>query len=350
MKIAIVALVGLLAGCPNNVSQNAKTGADGQHKGAKELKLDNGEIKDKGIVTYPGGDRADWKFFEIPAKETGTIDITLTWTVPRPGLQLAFDAYDEYGKELSKSKASARKKKGLRQKQETIGGLKGKVYLRVFAVNRGDAGSYKLVIEYKPDPVPIIVDPTSIVVSDPPRLPEVPAIIEPCTSDNFDPKKLECKNFCPDPASIAPPKWPPCGGPGKCPDPKEITNLACWKDPATRPACPNPWDATYIQWCPPPPCPTPPVPSNPNCKPIPQTTRVLKADIAGNDVLITVGIGSTQGIAMNWTAKLMTNGGAPLPSGTLIFVRVDKQKTILKTSLTPDVVNANKTVRFDPPP
>jgi hypothetical protein len=346
ITLAALAAVAALAGCPNNIGQNAKTGTDGQHKGAKELKLDNNEVKSHGVVTYPGGDRADWMFFELPAKESGSLEISLTWTVPRPGLQLAFDVWDEYGKELSKSKASARKKRGLRKKDETIADAKGKIYIRVFAVNRGDAGTYKLVVDYKPTPVPIPIDPTSIAVSDPPRLPEVPAIIEPCTNENFDKKKLECKNFCPDPPD---PAWPACKGPDKCPDPKEITNLACWRDPKTRPACPNPWDVTYVQWCKPPPCPTPPDPANPNCKPVSQTARIIVVTIQDNSTIVTVPIGKEKGITSAWHAKLLTNSGAPLSGGAATIVRVDKATTVLKVGLSPDVVNANKTVQFDPP-
>src|SRR5262245_2967679 len=89
-------LVGLLviAACWQDVAQDGATGNDGKLKGAKEMKLENGEAKAKGIVTYPGGDRIDWKLIELPAGKRGTLDLKLQWVPPRPGLQLAFDVFD----------------------------------------------------------------------------------------------------------------------------------------------------------------------------------------------------------------------------------------------------------------
>lgn len=348
--LSIVALVAI--GCANNVNQNAHTGEDGSFKKAREIQLVNGELTAKGIVTYPGGDRADWKVFEIPDKGTGTIDLKLTWKTPRPGLQLAFDVYDEYGKELSKSSASTRRRAG-RSKNETINDVKGKVYVRVYAVGRGDAGAYQLHVEYKENPKPVIFDPNAISVNDPPHLPDIPAIVEPCTNDNFDIKKPECKNFCPDPSSLAPKGWPPCSGPDKCPDPTDIQNLACWKDPKTRPQCSavNPWDKKFAQWCPAPPCPTPPDPNNPNCKPKPQTGRILAKSINGQYVTITVSVGKAQGITPDWKAVILRQGSqSPLSGGELKFVRVDMKATTLTSSLTMDQLTANDSVLFTPPP
>ena len=51
----------LVLSCAHNVPQDKATGTDGRNKGAKPLTFDNGEAKATGIVTYPGGDRVDWK-------------------------------------------------------------------------------------------------------------------------------------------------------------------------------------------------------------------------------------------------------------------------------------------------
>jgi hypothetical protein len=93
--------------CAHNVPRTRN--GDGKTKGAKELRLENGEAKANGIVTYPGGDRVDWKVIEIPEKQRGTLDIKLQWTPPRPGLQLAFDVFDEWNKPLTQSKKSGKK-------------------------------------------------------------------------------------------------------------------------------------------------------------------------------------------------------------------------------------------------
>src|ERR1700744_6412327 len=83
-----------LASCAHNVGQDEHTGEDGRSKGAKAITLDQNEGKAKGIVTYPGGDRVDWKVLELPEKQKATLDVKLQWTPPRPGLQLAFDVFN----------------------------------------------------------------------------------------------------------------------------------------------------------------------------------------------------------------------------------------------------------------
>src|ERR1043165_5320585 len=86
-SVGPVALVGLLgAACMHNVPQDAKSGEDGKIKSARPMKMENNEASAKGIVTYPGGERIDWKLLELPAAKRGTLDLTLSWQPPRPGL------------------------------------------------------------------------------------------------------------------------------------------------------------------------------------------------------------------------------------------------------------------------
>src|SRR5690242_17200769 len=105
-------ILGLLVtfGCARNIGQDAKTSADGKIKGAKAIALDNGEGRAQGIVTYPGGDRADWKMVELPEKKKGQLEIKLSWTPPRPGLQLAFDVFDEFNTPVISSKKLNKKR------------------------------------------------------------------------------------------------------------------------------------------------------------------------------------------------------------------------------------------------
>src|SRR5262245_64195004 len=88
--LALGALLLTVAACPKMVPQDEHTGADGKPKGAKKIALENGEGKGRGIVTYPGGDRVDWKLIELPKDKTGTLTLKLSWTPPRPGLDLSF--------------------------------------------------------------------------------------------------------------------------------------------------------------------------------------------------------------------------------------------------------------------
>src|SRR5437867_4175031 len=104
----LVAAATLIA-CAHNVGQSAASGSDATQKGAKEIKFENGEGKARGVVTYPGGDRVDWKLFETPDKKRGTVELTLSWTPPRPGLQLAFDVFDEWNQPIVASKKGGKK-------------------------------------------------------------------------------------------------------------------------------------------------------------------------------------------------------------------------------------------------
>src|SRR5688572_30089275 len=87
-------------GCPRNVDGGAHSSKDIRYKGAKRIKLEDNEGRSrKDIVTYPGGDRVDWKAFEIgppqpddekkkekekdappaPPVVTGTLKVTVRW-------------------------------------------------------------------------------------------------------------------------------------------------------------------------------------------------------------------------------------------------------------------------------
>ena len=89
--MALLGLALFVSACPKNVPQDSASGEDAKPKGAKTITLDNNEAKVTGIVTYPGGDRVDWKVIELPKDATGQLKLKLKWTPPRPGLDLSFD-------------------------------------------------------------------------------------------------------------------------------------------------------------------------------------------------------------------------------------------------------------------
>jgi hypothetical protein len=349
--VGVVGVILLLASCANNVPQDKKTGPDGRIKGAKELVFDNGEAKTTGIVTYPGGDRVDWKLIQLPEKKRGTLEVKLQWTPPRPGLQLAFDIFDEWNEQVvSSSKKVGKKKSKGRTRSATLENARGKYFVRVYAVGRGDAGKYKLSVDFKEQTVGPAFDPQKLEVPDPPKLAAVPDHVDPCDDDNFDPKKAECKNYCP--ARGAPDGWPPCEG--KCPKKPSIDIEACH---ATMP-CPNPPDKR-VRACKPsnwPPCnKLAPDPNNPNCDapPEPIITRITKYEVVGNEVQVTIGVGSNQGVGKNWKATFITGDDARSKSvsgGEITIKNVDKSRTTGVTRLTPTQVDANKNVKLYPPP
>ena len=355
LSCGLLVLLGL--SCAHNVPQDKQTGGDGKTKGAKELKLENGEAKASGIVTYPGGDRVDWKVIEIPEKQIGTLDIKLSWTPPRPGLQLAFDVFDEWNTPLTQSKKQGKKRGGGRNRTASLevrgkgaSAGEGKYFIRVYAPNRGDAGKYKLTVEFKPGGGGITkVDPLTLDIPEPPKLAAIPEAEIPCDEQSFDKNNKACASVCP--AFGAPPGWPACKG--KCPDPPDKENPACW---ATM-ECPKPPDRR-IRKCKNtafPKCPNiaEPDPDNPNCdnaKADPVKARVISNSVQGDATIITIGAGKKQGVKLDWGGKVLRgDSDSPMVGGDVVLVRVDDTKTIGRVKLTTDQISANPYVKLSPP-
>jgi len=343
----LLALVMVCAACPHNVPQDAATGPDGKIKGAKQLTLDNGEAHGSGIVTYPGGDRVDWRLVELPEKAKGGLDIKLTWTPPRPGLQLAFDVFDEWNAPVGATKKGNKRTRG-RTRSMHIDNAKGKYFIRVYAMGRGDAGKYKLSVDFKEAAVGMTFDPLKLDIPEPPKLAAVPEPEIPCDEFAFDPKNPACKLVCP--KAGAPPGWPPCKD--VCPTPPDINVPSCQ---ATMP-CPNPPDrrvksckASQWQKC----NLAAPDPQNPNCdnaKPDPVVARVIKYEVQGNDTIITLGAGSAQAIQKSWKAYVLRgDSDQPMSGGDVFLVRVDKTLTVGRVHLTTDQIKANDRVKLIAP-
>ncbi|HEY5949171.1 MAG TPA: hypothetical protein VIV40_26945 [Kofleriaceae bacterium] len=332
--------------CAHNVPQDKATGPDGKVKGAKALTFENGEAKASGIVTYPGGDRVDWKLIELPEKKTGLLDLKLTWTPPRPGLQLAFDVFDEWNTPIVQSKKTSKKRSTSRVRTAEIPDARGKYFIRVYAVGRGDAGKYKLTAEFKESTGPMTVDVTKIDVPEPPKLAGIPEAEATCDEFTFDPKNPACRTVCP--TAGAPAGWPACKG--KCPDPPDPQNQACWDK-----VCPNP-PTSRAKACKLkdfPPCDkAAPDPENPKCsiKADPITARVIKNEVQGSEVVITIAAGSDQGVVKGWTGRVMRgDSDTPLDGGEVNVIRIGKRETVGKVRLTTDQVAANPKVKLSPP-
>jgi hypothetical protein len=333
----------LLAGCPHNVGQSTKSGSDATPKGAKEIKIENGEGKAYGIVTYPGGDRVDWKVFETPDKKRGSVELTLSWTPPRPGLQLAFDVFDEWNAPIVASKKGGKNSKS-RSRSASVPSAKGKYFVRVYAVGRGDAGKYTLTVEFKETVAGPALD-----IPDPPKLADVPGPDAVCDEFQFDVKNPACKTVCP--AAGAPPGWPACKG--KCPTPPDANEPSCWP---TMP-CPKGQPDERIKACKPsdwPPCPNKKDPdmSNPNCRiaPNPVVGRIIGREQQGSQLILTVGAGSEQGVGKGWGGQVIKGSDIndrAVSGGDITIVRIDKTTTIVSTKLTADQLGPY--VRLTPP-
>src|SRR6185436_4806321 len=84
-------------GCPARyVSPDAHTGADGESDGAEVIALVDGHGESSGEVSYPDGDRVDWKRVELGR---GVAEIDL-----RGPRKVRFMVYDRDGYLLAKAR------------------------------------------------------------------------------------------------------------------------------------------------------------------------------------------------------------------------------------------------------
>ena len=321
-------MVVALAACAHNVPQDRATGKDGRLKGAVAIPLENGQGEASGIVTYPGGDRVDWRKLELPKDRPGKLDVKLTYVTPRPGLHVTFDLFDEYRAPMVK----AAYEKTNHSRSTTLEHVKGTYYVRVYAPKRGDAGKYKLVADFTEDPPPPPPG-MHVEVPDPPRLAEVPAVEVGC--DVFDPKIEACKKKC-DVTAAA--NWPGCAI--ECPDPT-MPGAEKWPACARSMACPavsNPMIAACNKPAPPP----------PPAKPI--KGRIIKTTLDNGEAIVTIGVGTAQGVDKAWTAGKVLRAGtmSMLTGGSAVIVKVDKNFTVLRVHLTTDVLSQNDEILVGP--
>lgn len=177
MKLGgVIGGVWCLAACASNVSQDRSTGPDGEIRGALPLRLtavpdtdrDTARGTARGIVTYPGGDRVDWKVIELPRKLVGELDLQLSWTTPRPDLQVAFEVFDEHNVPVTRAKMERGSRSAF------IRGAKGKYFVRIYAPRRIDAGAYKLHATFTGYYICILEEKPRLEIDEPPPLPAVP--------------------------------------------------------------------------------------------------------------------------------------------------------------------------------
>jgi hypothetical protein len=330
----------VLAACPKMVPQDSHTGADGKPKGAKKVTLENGEGKARGIVTYPGGDRVDWKSIELPKDKVGTLSLKLSWQAPRPGLDLSFAVYDEYFWPIAEAKPK-KKTKRTSKKVDPIANAKGTYYVMVYASNRGDAGKYTLSVNFEEAQAAAQFDLSKVEIPDPPKLPTVPEPAVPCDPKKWDAKIPACANVCPDPPDV---KLPQCKD--QCPVPPDANVKSCQSTmecPEGKPdrrvrKCMDAWNQNK-------PAPWPACdyskkdPGNPNCDiKLHFDAKVIDVQSQGSDVVITVNKGSSSGVAQGWGGKVKV-GGKLVPGGDFTVIRVTKTAAIGKVHLTVDAVS-----------
>jgi hypothetical protein len=93
--------------------------------------------------------------------------------------------------------------------------------------------------------------------------------------------------------------------------------------------------------------------NNPNCDDAaadPVTGRVIKNEVQGSDVIITIAAGTDQGVSKGWAGKVMRgDSDTPMEGGEVMVIRVGKRETVGKVHLTTDQISANPRVKLIPP-
>jgi hypothetical protein len=321
------------------VRQDAATGPDGRAKGARPLIATAKGWKGTGIVTYPGGDRVDWRVVTLP-KAPGTLTLSIEWDTPRPGLRAYVDVFDGYMRPIERIRIRSSPKRV----RKIIEGMHGLIYVRVAAARRQDAGHYRLRLAYKKT-APIVDDFFAVEIPDPPKLPRVPDY-EPCDPFTFDASNRPCPPPPCRPGS--PPGWPGC--PERCPNPPDIQIPACWN---TMP-CPSPPDPRVKACAKAMVCPTTPDPNNPQdgCpKRATVNGRVVRTEISGNRTVATIARGSDHGVTRSWVGTFVRDetSEVPVAGGEVRIIRVDKKTTIVTTQLSVDAVAKTPWVQLRPP-
>jgi hypothetical protein len=303
----------LCVACANNVPADRSTGPDGKPKGAQEVVLEANVGKQRGVVTYPGGDRIDWKKIVLPEKAKGTLDLTMKYTTPRPNLKATFDVFDQWFHPVSEKVAGQGRNKSIK-----IDKAKGTYFVRVYAPRRTDAASYVIEASFEPE-IAIEFDMTKVPVADPPRLPAIPEPDPECLVA-YDKSNPNCETKCP---------------PGA---------------PKNHAGCQTPADPSKT-----PPIVTTPPPPPPEVKK-PVVARIMKPEVQGDgSIIVTIGAGSDHGVDATWKAGSLLRGDTRDPAqkysgGTLTIIRVNKQTTIakLRVGITNDVLRENSNVVLGP--
>jgi hypothetical protein len=281
--------VALLGGCPKNVPQSSKTGKDGKSSGAKVVKIEENEGSAKGIVTYPGGDRVDWKVFEITQK--GDVEVSLKWKPPREGLDLSMNLLDEGMTVLQKVKPAKGSGK-IRKKIDAKNLEPGKYYVQIYASERGDAGAYTLSVTWN-EPEEVEGGAQVDAIPLPPRLAAIPAP-------------------------------PPPVDPNKPPD-----------VPIVPPVDPN----------------KPPEDTKPKVKPV--KAKILEVSTSDRDVLVILDVGKAAGVDSKWEGKIYKGTGTGMLTKSpvdLVIIKVGEDEStarIMRLSVTE--LGDNKRVVLTPP-
>jgi hypothetical protein len=315
--VATLALAVLVApSCTRNIPQDKATGKDGKRKGAKKIRIEDGEGRARDTATYPGGDRIDWKKFELPEGPGGKLQIKMKIRPPRPGHTLAMELYDKYYRRLDKTTRKAKRVKKISLKRAEP----GTYYVRVYAPKRKDAGDYRLSIRYKE------------------RDPEQK---DPC---EVNPDLPECDDGIPSPPTLPAIPEPDCRKDDDCKQEGAmcVNNKCKLKDPCADMTCPE-GQVCQAQGA-------KGVCVDSGEKPDCIQARLVNYQLSSSgSVIVTLDKGKSAGVGQGWTGQvLVKNTGRPLDGGTFKVTKVTQRQSIGKVRLSLDQLSANRRMKLCP--
>ncbi len=331
--LAVVLAAGPAWGCTHAMSQDATTGPDGWPTGAVLMQLAGGGATASGTVSYPAGNRVDWKRVDLPVRQRGTLGVALRWQPEhRDDQRLGFDVFDAWGDSVNVPFTGDM----VVPEHTQLGGVepaRGSYWIRVYARDRADAGRYQLDVRFAPDAAQPSFDAAALVVPDPPHLPDVPADPE-CDEHAYDAANPACANKCPSPPDV---RIAACQATMPCPSPPDRRVAAC---PASAwPAC----DLAHKDR------------GNPNCDHAsypPVVARIIRSELHGGDaqVFVTISAGKQQGVSLRWTGRVLRQDAPqPLSNGDVTLIRVDDTISYGTVRLTGDQLGRADRVELRPP-
>lgn len=280
----------LIAGCARNVPQDSHSGKDFSPKGAKTIALEGGEGSSrKDIVTYPGGDRVDWKVLEIPEGPKGVLEVKIHYKSPRPGLDLAFSVFDADFHEVGAAGPTPKDPEGSKSvKVDPVGA--GTYYLQVYAPERGDAAEYLVMVRFKE--ADLLADAGGAAEpSDIPFPPSLPAV--------------------PEAEPDAPPPPPPEDPPGGTTPPDPIEDPVVAAEPVK--------------------------------------AKVMNYQVSSSGLIITLDKGADAGIDRGWSGVVLRGSSdTTLDGGEFKIIKVTATRAVGKVNMSVDQIKANRYVLIQP--
>jgi hypothetical protein len=299
------------AGCASNIGQHDRSGPDYRPDGAMLIELEDGEGSAIDVVTYPGGDRVDWKKVELPEDFAGVLQVRLLFNPPRDGLEISFEVYDARFERVAV--ANPPPGSGARVLEaEVKPAFGGTYYFHIFAPTRADAAEYMLAVRKQRQDVSALVDDDAALprIPDPPTLPAIAAgDDEPQVAQQGGGAQGQQQG------GGAQGQQQPPGGGGSPPPPDPIQEEDT---------------STALE---------------------PVRARVVTYQLGSDGaVILTVNRGTNDGVERGWTGQMMMgNSGRPLRGGTFTVTRVTSGEAVGQARVSVDQIRANREVVLMPP-